>query len=185
MSPLQFGDYQPIDQLPDDICLQLGRLVAAFSHVEWLLQRTLWQTFRLSGKQGRVLTGAMNTRARTDALTQGVTLHFGKSNLIAEARAIDAAALELQSRRNEFIHGIWTTSPPGPEGTFVKARTVREHFRATREKMEFEAASGELVRKREVEGAAYEIGVIFASTWYEGQNPLRRKSQLALRGHRK
>jgi hypothetical protein len=30
-----------------------------------------------------------------------------------------------------------------------------------REKMEFEAATGELVRRREVEDAAYEIGVMF------------------------
>jgi hypothetical protein len=52
-------------------------------------------------------------------------------------------------------------SVAGAEGTFVKARTVREHFRAMREKMEFEAASGELVRRRDVEEAAYEIGVMF------------------------
>ena len=50
---------------------------------------------------------------------------------------------------------------PGTEGTFVKARTVREHFRAMREKMEFEAATGELVRRRDVEDEAYAVGVMF------------------------
>lgn len=54
-----------------------------------------------------------------------------------------------------------STPVGGAEGTFVKARTVREHFRAMREKMEFEAATGELVRRREVEDAAYGIGVTF------------------------
>ncbi len=54
-----------------------------------------------------------------------------------------------------------TGAIPGTEGTFTKARTVREHFRALREKMEFEAATGELVRRREVEDMAYEIGVMF------------------------
>lgn len=59
--------------------------------------------------------------------------------------------------------GAHTRQTPGTgsEGTFVKARTVREHFRALRERMEFEAATGELVRRREVEDAAYEIGVMF------------------------
>jgi len=52
-------------------------------------------------------------------------------------------------------------TPGGAEGTFVKARTVREHFRAMREKMEFEAATGELVRRRDVEDEAYAVGVMF------------------------
>lgn len=47
------------------------------------------------------------------------------------------------------------------EGTFVKARTVREHFRAMREKMEFEAATGELLRRRDVEDDAHAVGVLF------------------------
>jgi len=38
---------------------------------------------------------------------------------------------------------------------------VREHFRAMREKMEFEAATGELVRRRDVEDEAYAVGVMF------------------------
>jgi isopentenyldiphosphate isomerase len=47
------------------------------------------------------------------------------------------------------------------QGTFAKARTVREHFRAMREKMQFEAAAGRLVSRAEVEVAAHEIGVTF------------------------
>ncbi len=37
------------------------------------------------------------------------------------------------------------------QGSFAKARTVREHYRAMREKLEFELAAGNLVERREVE----------------------------------
>ena len=37
------------------------------------------------------------------------------------------------------------------QGSFAKARTVREHYRAMREKLEFELAAGNLIEKKEVE----------------------------------
>jgi hypothetical protein len=61
---------------------------------------------------------------------------------------------------------------PGLQGTFTKARTVREHFRAMREKMEFEAATGELVRRREIEEAAYEIGAVFREHMVRAAEPI-------------
>jgi hypothetical protein len=61
---------------------------------------------------------------------------------------------------------------PGLQGTFNKARTVREHFRAMREKMEFEAATGELVRRGEIEEAAYEIGQVFREHMIRAAEPI-------------
>ena len=37
------------------------------------------------------------------------------------------------------------------QGSFAKARTVREHYRAMREKLEFELAAGNLIERKEVE----------------------------------
>jgi len=37
MSDLQFDDYEPIGRLPDSVCLELGRLIAAFANAEWQL----------------------------------------------------------------------------------------------------------------------------------------------------
>ena len=45
------------------------------------------------------------------------------------------------------------------QGSFVKARTVREHFKALRERMDYEQAAGRLVDKQEVEDASFEAGM--------------------------
>ena len=44
------------------------------------------------------------------------------------------------------------------QGSYVKARILREHFRAMREKMEYEAAIGRLVDVAEVRDVAFEVG---------------------------
>ncbi len=54
--------------------------------------------------------------------------------------------------------------PPGQDpaarvqGSYAKARTLREHFRAMREKMDYEAAIGRLVEVAEVRDVAFEVG---------------------------
>lgn len=46
--------------------------------------------------------------------------------------------------------------PTGPHGSFSKARAVREHFRALRERLEYEHLVGKLVVVQEVEDAVLE-----------------------------
>lgn len=47
----------------------------------------------------------------------------------------------------------------GPtQGTFVKARTVREHYRALRERLEYEQLAGKVLPREEVQDAAFTIG---------------------------
>ena len=43
-------------------------------------------------------------------------------------------------------------------GSFVKARTVREHYRAMREKLEYEDLAGRLIARDDVEDAAFRFG---------------------------
>lgn len=47
-----------------------------------------------------------------------------------------------------------------PQGSFAKARTVREHFRALRERLEYEEISGRLISKAVVEDTTFEAGRI-------------------------
>jgi hypothetical protein len=47
---------------------------------------------------------------------------------------------------------------PGPASTFFKARTVREHYRALREKAEYEASLGRLMDVDDVRTAGFEFG---------------------------
>ncbi len=47
-----------------------------------------------------------------------------------------------------------------PAAPFAKARTVREHFRALRERLEYEHLVGKLVVVQEVEDAGHEAGLM-------------------------
>ncbi len=49
--------------------------------------------------------------------------------------------------------------PAGAPKSFVRARTVRENYRALREKAEYDLRIGELVNYREVQAAAQDAGV--------------------------
>jgi hypothetical protein len=47
---------------------------------------------------------------------------------------------------------------PGLQHSFAKARTVREHYRAMREKLEYEATLSELIPRADVELATFAVG---------------------------
>ncbi|MCW5860395.1 MAG: hypothetical protein KIS63_19035 [Caldilineales bacterium] len=47
---------------------------------------------------------------------------------------------------------------PAPGGSFVKARTVREHYRAMREKLEYEQLAGRVISRDDVEDQAFRVG---------------------------
>lgn len=68
---------------------------------------------------------------------------------------------KMNQTTNDTVSGASADPIPGLQGTFTKARTVREHFRAMREKIEYEAAAGQLVSRTEVETAAFEVGLRF------------------------
>jgi hypothetical protein len=49
---------------------------------------------------------------------------------------------------------------PGLQHSFAKARTIREHFRALREKLDYETTTGTLIPRQAVEAAGAELGRI-------------------------
>lgn len=49
----------------------------------------------------------------------------------------------------------------GPSPPFIKARTVRENYRALKEKLEYEALTGKLIEKDEVRRAAFTAGRLY------------------------
>ena len=53
----------------------------------------------------------------------------------------------------------------GHHGSFTKARTVREHFRALRERLEYEQQAGKLVPVEEVEAACFEAARSFRDSF--------------------
>lgn len=74
-------------------------------------------------------------------------------------------ARESQLRADSMIAIAEPGIPGGDESErpmppFAKARTVREHFRALRERLEYEHLVGKLVVAQEVEDAAHEAGLM-------------------------
>ena len=74
-------------------------------------------------------------------------------------------ARESQFRADSMIAIAEPGIPGGDESErpmppFAKARTVREHFRALRERLEYEHLVGKLVVAQDVEDAAHEVGLM-------------------------
>lgn len=60
--------------------------------------------------------------------------------------------------------GTPSASETAPHTPFVKARTVRENYRALRERLEYETLAGKLMDKSEVQTAAFEAGRLYRDT---------------------
>jgi hypothetical protein len=60
---------------------------------------------------------------------------------------------------------------PGLQHSFAKARTIREHFRALREKLEYESSTAALVPRAEIEDAAREAGRIVREAVFASAEP--------------
>jgi hypothetical protein len=58
-------------------------------------------------------------------------------------------------------------APGGASASFVRARTVREHYRARREKAEYELLVGKLVDVDDVRNAGFELGFAIRRTFEE------------------
>lgn len=75
-----------------------------------------------------------------------------------------------QFRVDTMIAATEPSRPGGDESErpvppFAKARTVREHFRALRERLEYERLAGKLVVVQEVEDAGCEAGLMVRETF--------------------
>ena len=57
-------------------------------------------------------------------------------------------------------------------GSFAKARTVREHYRAMREKLEYEQLKGNLLDRQEVEDAQFEVARAVRMGLLQGANEI-------------
>ncbi len=74
-------------------------------------------------------------------------------------------ARDSQFRTDNMIAATEPGIPGGdeierPTAPFAKARTVREHFRALRERLEYEHLVGKLLVVQEVEYAGHEVGMM-------------------------
>lgn len=79
----------------------------------------------------------------------------------AQDRAFKAAPLARDAPQGESSQ----SDPPTHHGSFSRARTVREHFRALRERLDYEYQSGKLVPAEQVETACFEAARNFRDSF--------------------
>jgi len=86
-----------------------------------------------------------------------------------EFRTDGIEALNRTSGGSEF------EAPGRVLGAFAKARTVREHYRAHRERLEYELAAGNLVSRQEVEIEQFTTARMTRDRILQGMNELAAK----------
>ena len=100
-------------------------------------------------KQGRITL----IDGKIDPVAADAALQAGRDPARDEGFRTDklfAPPERLSSDADDAVH---------PGAPYAKARTVREHFRALRERLEYEHLAAKLVVVREVEDAGYEAGL--------------------------
>src|SRR5271156_6227788 len=105
----------PSSQLTDDHFKAIGKLVAEWANIEFLLQKTLTQLLLTPVFLGRSYTDRMSAAKVQETIEEALALHEGRfgcaiipRETIEEIAKINSRITKLRSTRNQFAHFCWS-----------------------------------------------------------------------------
>lgn len=110
----------------------VGRIAAAWSYLESVLEAAIWSLCVLEESRGRALTTHMNLKMRIESLQ--TLLHvLGDDESARELSRRRKRIEKLGQKRNEIVHGLWVRGEYGsPMILSVRARGTLEQRKAGR-----------------------------------------------------
>lgn len=126
--------------LPDDLLLQIGRLITIFSSVECSIREIVALLLRLTPQEARISVRTPRVRDSFEMITSLMDLHG--LTVTHDMNALQSELSELEGARDWIAHGLWTQingqlhlqittgkwSPPGlklpPGKTSIQRRII-------------------------------------------------------------
>jgi len=94
------------------MCREIGRIIVAWAHFEYLIQDMVWQTMQLTQQVGRVAVREPRASERLEMLRDLVKLRNAEWDDDLFKSILERAKL-ITSRRHLLAHSIWDKHPSG------------------------------------------------------------------------
>jgi hypothetical protein len=106
------GTIMVFSKPPDDheIYNLIGRVASEWSHLEYLLDQTIWEAARLTQHEGHCITGQIvGPTPRLYALIALLLFHKVDAKLVERAREFAGQFSPTYEKRNRIVHDPWYT----------------------------------------------------------------------------
>ena len=120
--PLQDGDADPFVSMQQERLI--GRLIAAWSRLEGVMQDTIWTLLNVDSEDGQILTARADANRKIQWIRALAKRHLSgdrQATLLQVMSTID----ELKDDRNFVAHGTWFTARTA-SGSVAAAASNRE-----------------------------------------------------------
>jgi hypothetical protein len=133
--------------LPPSILREIGRICVAYSRIEWLLNKTIYDVLNVSTAEGRLAVRDPAPDQRVELIEDLMALN-GIKPTVERIGDLKSFLKEAKTKRDALAHGVWlrpdggttlylrlingTWTPPGTTGK-IKRRMMLEGFPFTLE----------------------------------------------------
>lgn len=98
-----------IYKLPKEFIDKIGHVIVAFSYLEYLLSRIIYDLLNVGQKEGRLAVREPRATDRLDIIID--LLNIKEIKVDVDIDAISQLLDDVQSRRNNIAHGVWLEHP--------------------------------------------------------------------------
>lgn len=139
------GNVPLTSELPPSILREIGRICVAYSRIEWLLNKTIYDVLNVSSAEGRLAVRDPSPDQRVD-LIEDLMRVKGINPKIERIGELKTFLKEAKTKRDAVAHGVWVRAdgdpalylrllngswtPPGTIGK-TKRRMMLEAFQFT------------------------------------------------------
>jgi hypothetical protein len=103
--PMDHDDEDAANALLSPYYEIVGRIASAWSHVEQLIDDTIWTLAEVSHDKGACITSQLQSLyPRFRALSALVELHGGDKKILREIEAVSNSGMSLSKERNRAVH---------------------------------------------------------------------------------
>jgi len=98
-----------IYKLPKEFVEKIGHVIVAFSYLEYLLSRVIYDLLDVGQKEGRLAVREPRATDRFEIITD--LLELRQITVLADIDVIYKSITDVQNRRNNIAHGVWLEHP--------------------------------------------------------------------------
>jgi hypothetical protein len=121
------GPSQPDCGSSKSVLEAIGEVVNSFEKLDDQVATAISFLLRRGEEVGRIVTAGMSFRSKVNLLVVLVAHERAQSTNLASLRELSAAFLQVEERRNQFIHSTWRCGLDGLEMTRLKHTARGRH----------------------------------------------------------
>jgi hypothetical protein len=127
--PVLRRESELVYELPASLTRAIGRVLVAWAHLEYQIQRTIWMLLGIDERQARVAVRQPRLTERMDMIVDLAGLR-GIAVNAEDVKNMKESLTELSRHRDLLAHGLWTQDTDGKWCVIRSQGTWKKEFDA-------------------------------------------------------